>query len=500
MSDESSPSVAPEAPRTAPAPEHTLGATLRTIAIGASFGAAVIHFALAPTHLDERTVDGVFFLVVAWAQVAVAAAVHRWGDRREPWLGALAVHAGVLLVWLGSRTIGFPESHHSSIGFPDTLAAVLEATVVLAAVAHLAGSVARRPAPAVGPVAFGLAGLALAGLVSASVTPRWAGEAAGHGHEAAGGTHAHGEEASGDGHAHGAADAQQVADGDRCDLGFNTEAYNDAAVPGMPHAHDDGTPVDFTLDEWAEVFVNPDNGATPEQVVGYIEDQPTMRDAILTGSLTHSLDPDPWNALTDEEECAQLADELDRAKQVAATYPTVADAEAAGFRMVTTYLPGIAAHYIKPQHFADGFVLEEPEMLLYDGTDPESHVVGLSYYIFQEGDTEPTEGFTGDNDHYHRHTGLCFADGVVVGGTNTTDEQCAALGGSKSDGSAGWMSHVWIVPGCESDWGVFSGANPALEVRTGQEQWESGCGTGRTLDDPLGFEAGGNGPQELAAG
>jgi hypothetical protein len=62
------------------------------------------------------------------------------------------------------------------------------------------------------------------------------------------------------------------------------------------------------------------------------------------------------------------------------------------------------------------------------------------------------------------------------------------------------MSHVWIVPGCESDWGVFSGANPALEIRGGGDEWGSGCGTGKTLDDPLAFETGGNGPQELAAG
>ena len=83
----------------------------------------------------------------------------------------------------------------------------------------------------------------------------------------------------------------------------------------------------------------------------------------------------------------------------------------------------------------------------------------------KDGEEEPTDGFTGDNDHYHRHVGLCIRDGVVAAGSSTSEEDCGAIGGNKSDGTAGWMSHVWITPGCESDWGVFSGANPALKVR-----------------------------------
>jgi hypothetical protein len=499
MSDETS-TAEPAAPAPSPASSmSTLGDTLRTVAMAASVGAAVIHFALAPEHLSERTRDGVFFLVVAWLQLAAAAALYRWRNRPEPWLGAAAVNGVVFLVWLGSRTIDVPATAHASIGFPDGLAAGLEAIVVLAAVVALRPSFASRAVPGISPVAFGVAGLALAGLVSTSVAPGFAGDRHGSpGHGEPG--HDMASMAPGETHDHGGANAVQVTDADRCDLGFNTASFNDAALPGVLHAHDDNTRVDFTIEEWAEVFVDTDTGLTVEGVLGFLDERPVQRDAILTGSMTHTLDPDPWNPLTDEAECAQLADELTRAKQVAATYPTVADAEGAGYHMVTGYLPGIAAHYINYGLLGDGFDLEHPEMLLYDGTEPDSHVVGLSYYILRDTETEPTEGFTGNNDHYHRHTGLCMRDGVVVGGSNTTDEQCAELGGEKIDGSAGWMSHVWIVPGCESEWGVFSGANPALVVRSGLPAWESGCGTGLTMDDPLRFETGGNGPQELAAG
>ena len=338
--------------------------------------------------------------------------------------------------------------------------------------------------------------MALAVLVSASVTPSIAGE---HDHGEGGG-HDHGvegETAAGAGHDHGAgAAATEVDPDDRCDLGFNTEAYNEVSVPGLPHAHDDGTQVDFTLGEWADVFVDPDDGIPPDVVAAYIEDRPLLRDGILSGGITHTLEPDPWNPLTDPDECAALADELARAKEVAATYPTIAEAEAAGYRKVTTYYPGIAAHYMNYGYVDGDFELEKPEMLLYDGDGPTAGIVGLSYYIMKDGDDEPTEGFTGDNDHYHRHVGLCFRDGVVAGGSSTSEEDCGAIGGRKSDGTAGWMSHVWIAPGCESDWGVFSGANPAIKVRglDTSAPAEPGCGTGETMAGSLAFDDPGDGP------
>jgi hypothetical protein len=115
-------------------------------------------------------------------------------------------------------------------------------------------------------------------------------------------------------------------------------------------------------------------------------------------------------------------------------------------------------------------------MILYDGNGPDARVVGLSYYIMQKGDAEPTQGFTGDNDHAHRHIGLCIKDGLVVGDSTTTPEQCEAQGGKKagSSGVGGWMSHAWVVPGCESPWGVFSGASPVLDMQLAQQSGKDG--------------------------
>lgn len=482
---------------TAPPSGTTVGSNLgevaRWVAAAASVGAAVVHFAFAPTHLDEAASHGLFFLVVAWAQLGVGLALVRLRTARWPWLAAAGLHAAVVAVWLVSRTAGLPGDDAESVGFPDALATALEVVAIVAAAVALRPALAARPVARPHPVLAGVAGLAVVGLVSLSLTPSMADD---HDHDDV--AHAEGESAA-EGHDHGdvAHAAAAVDDDERCDLGFNTAAFNDVSEPGEPHVHDDGQPVDFTLEEWAEVFVDPDRGIPADVVVDFIEQRPTLREGILGGSLTHSLDPDPWNPLTDPEECEALADELARAKAVAARYPTIADAEAAGYRKVTGYYPGIAAHYMNFEKLQDGFVLEEPEMLLYDGDGPTAHIVGLSYYIIQEGDEEPTAGFTGDNDHYHRHVGLCIRDGVVAAGSGTSAEDCAALGGRKADGTAGWMSHVWITPGCESDWGVFSGANPALTVRPLGDTSEvpSGCGTGKTMDDDLAFDTRGDGPR-----
>jgi hypothetical protein len=145
--------------------------------------------------------------------------------------------------------------------------------------------------------------------------------------------------------------------------------------------------------------------------------------------------------------------------------------------LVTGYVPGIAAHYIKYSLIDDTFEIDQPEMILYDGDEQDSAVVGLSYYMIHPGDNKPTQGFTGDNDHAHRHIGLCSSKaGVIIGDSKTSAEDCEARGGNKSGGDAGWMSHAWVVPGCESPWGVFSAATPLLDRTLGDATATDGGG------------------------
>lgn len=175
------------------------------------------------------------------------------------------------------------------------------------------------------------------------------------------------------------------------------------------------------------------------------------------------LGPQTWTHVSDPAVCQQLTSQLDQAREVAKKFPKGSDAQAAGYVLVAPYLPGIASHWMNFKLVDSKFDVNQPEMLLYDGNDANANLVGLSYFIRADGDAEPTVGFVGDNDHYHRHEGLCVSEKGVIGDSTTSEEDCKALGGHKSQGASGWMSHAWVVPGCESPWGVFSAQNPILD-------------------------------------
>ena len=84
-----------------------------------------------------------------------------------------------------------------------------------------------------------------------------------------------------------------------------------------------------------------------------------------------------WTAM-DRSTRDVLTQQLAVAHQVTLEYPTVASAVAAGYHMTTTYVPCIGAHYINTKYLYS-FDPSRPAMLLYDGTNPDSKIVGLSY-------------------------------------------------------------------------------------------------------------------------
>jgi hypothetical protein len=97
-------------------------------------GAAAIHFAVVPEHLEEYLPFGLFFIVVGTVPVAVAAAVIL---RPSPplFLAALASSVGLAGLWLLSRTAGLPIGPHPAqpedIGIPDLICTALEAVSAL---------------------------------------------------------------------------------------------------------------------------------------------------------------------------------------------------------------------------------------------------------------------------------------------------------------------------------------------------------------------------------
>lgn len=503
---------APDPGGTRTAASQTPG--LAWLLAGLMAGSGVIHLAMAPAHAGGDLIDPLGFALAGWFQLGIAAMVLARRAARGTYVAAIVGNLALIGLWAWSRTWGLPVGSHAfepeQVGGIDLLTVALQAAGVVVAAALVVSP--RAAASRLTPVVAGLAAFAVLGAATAAVVSP---DAASHNH--AGG------ESAGGGHSHGGADmaAEMAAiDAARCDLGFNPAAYyaetNILGIDtygGGAMAHDDHSllsavavtdPLGGRGSPQLDLLVGLSTKATSESAAGAVvaelanatepEYQAWLQWLKASGMVGHGhahdaaapddnaghgghLGPQGWKAMVDVAQCEQLTAELELAKATGLAYPTAADATAAGYFKVTNYLPGIAAHYMKFGLVDGRFEITEPEMLLYDGNGPDAAIVGLSYYVLLDGEAEPTQGFTGPNDHYHRHVGLCIRGGLVVGDTTTTEEECAARGGVKSGGSAGWMSHAWVIPGCESPWGVFSAANPILDgaLAEASGSGSSGC-------------------------
>lgn len=195
--------------------------------------------------------------------------------------------------------------------------------------------------------------------------------------------------------------------------------------------------------------------------------------SLLTNGHHGAIEQQPMSPAT----MAELKSQLAITREVAEQYPTVAAAEAAGYRRAGPYSPGLGAHYTitsGPALNVDGVMTEEdlrsPLSIIYDGTEPDSPVAGFMYYATTA--TAP-EGFAGANDVWHYHEQICLT--MVDGEINApfgadlaaTEAQCSAVGGFMLD-STQYMVHVWSVPGYNDvDGGVFAEVNPALDCADG---------------------------------
>ena len=528
--------------------------TLGWIVAGLATGAAVIHFAMVPAHIGDSLLDPLGFAVAGWFQLWVAGAALTGRAGRRTWTASVVGNLAITALWVWSRTVGLPFGNHE--GIVEEIGAIdLTAQVLGVGAALLSARLVLNPngGPSRARLAPAFAAAAAIGLATTVITSP----------DAA--THGHAEDATPVLTGHAAQMAQ--IDADRCDTGFNHPSYRDETevlgidtyLGGSMSMTDDGATTATSADGHSHAATaapatttttRPDpnegrgsegldkligltgpagtsEGAAARLVISLGEASDDDYDAWLwwlrsSGAVgsAHAHDssapgdsgghgghvgPHPWTAMTDQAQCDKLADELAAAKAVTEKYDTVAKAEAGGWSKVTGYVPGIAAHYMNFGAVDSTFDVDMPEMILFDGTDPDSAVVGLSYYIIHEGDAEPSQGFTGPNDHFHRHVGLCIVNGVVAGDSQTTAEECEARGGSKAGGDKQWMNHVWIVPGCESPWGMFSAASPVLDGALGRASASDGGGCAGSgvrdrygLDDPVPTGDGGASGNETA--
>ncbi|HEY8546131.1 MAG TPA: hypothetical protein VIL36_13825 [Acidimicrobiales bacterium] len=459
--------------------------TLRVLAALALVGAGVIHFAYAPGHLDTETSHGVFFLVAGWVQLALAAVLALRARPERVWLAVAALaNLAAVGVWVVSRTVGVPGSEAEDVGFPDVAATAFEVVVVLACLALLGGVVKDRAGGTAATggaspfrVLTGVGALATIAVVSMAVSPSFAGD---HG---AGG-HSHG--GDGDGEAMGA---------DHHDDGSGADHHGGIRVAG----------VDMTDEQWAQHRYDSLAGYSSEETIERFEqleaeylsgvllersellqslpeaERQARIDAYVAWAIDNTIDllegaqagdpeemhshgPMEWQPIEDPEDQVALQEQLQQAGAVIQKYPNIAAAEAAGYHQISPYVPGIGAHWINNRLLDTEFDPAEPEMLLFNGTEPTSELVGLSYAAVSQ---EPVEGFVGPNDVWHAHPGLCMLGGLVIGIDGTPEDLCESVGGNIASGLSDLqMAHLWQVPGWESPWGLFSAENPLINVAT----------------------------------
>jgi len=391
-----------------PAPTTTAPATapgVRHLLAGLSAASGAIHLAMVPSHMDEWAAEGIAFLVAGWLQLAFALVVLLLTRPGRAVLAAgAAMNALFVAAWAVTRTTGAPfgpnSGHAESSSLVDLTAVGLEVALVLLVLAVL-----RRPVLGAGlsrrrllGAVPGVAAVGVVALASVALASPSARD------------HAHGS------HAEGADD--------------HAMAGHDDAAGGADH-HAEGAEIRPGGDDRGLSALS--NGHHHEMVVTEL----------------------------DADTQAELDDQLAVTREVAAAYPTVADAEAAGYRRIGPYFPGIGAHYgkttpaeLNPEGVMDREALLHPLAIIYTGTQPHAEVAGFMYLSTSE--SEP-EGFAGTNDTWHYHESLCL-DRLPNGEMNTpfgldnqaTEAQCTGAGGQLLPVSP-YMVHVWSVPGWDDD-------------------------------------------------
>jgi hypothetical protein len=197
----------------------------------------------------------------------------------------------------------------------------------------------------------------------------------------------------------------------------------------------------------------------------------------IENGMKHNTTPDVPLALIPAETRALLLRQLALTSEVTRKFPTVKDAEAAGYRRAGPFLPGLGTHYVGGRTNRTGMLTDadilSPSTIIFDGASPDSPIAGFMYISVAAGPSarEP-EGFAGPNDRWHYHVGICLTPGsngvteALGFDGSITESDCRARGGNYIAATQ-YMLHVWTVPGYSSALGVFSHMNPALTCADG---------------------------------
>jgi hypothetical protein len=382
-----------------------LGGCIAVLLVGAS----AIHFGMMGEHAGMSWSHGTFFALVAFAQLALAALVVT--RRTRPVLAAvILLNLAVIGVWIVSRTAGITigsDGTPEDWGWIDGVCAGMETLAILASVALLRPSFARRPVSGgVGRGSVAFVGIVVVALTAWVFSPSLAADGG-----------------SADGHRHGGG-AEPVAAGAGADHHAAPADDKGLALLSNGHHHEMGP--EQPLDAATRAQLSSEINTTIEVAKLY----PTVAAAEAAGYF-----------------------------RVGGYMPGI------GAHYITF---GPAA--FNPDGRMDDADLRRPLSIIYDGTDPDSVVTGFMYYSMSKEEPEGFAG-PNDVWHYHESLCLKNLPGggldVPFGlDKEATPKQCASVGGRIMPLTQ-WMVHVWSVPGWESRQGLFGEVNPALACPDG---------------------------------
>ncbi len=178
---------------------------------------------------------------------------------------------------------------------------------------------------------------------------------------------------------------------------------------------------------------------------------------IPAADLQHDHDHGETSTELTPEEQALFDEQWQAAVEAAKHHATLDQLEEMGFVRSSGETDGAGEHWTNWDLVNLPFDPARPSQVLVDelvyGEGPE--LIAFSYWVTSDG---PPEGFAGDLDHWHRHRGVCFMDGMILD-ENLQPDECA---GDWLNGENLWMVHAWVVPGVENVYGRFHNVNPLL--------------------------------------
>ncbi len=441
----------------------------------------VIHLVMVPSHMASWAAEGIGFAVAGWLQLGLAAMV-ALRPRRWVLFAGVVLNVGLIALWVVSRTRGFPvgphPDHAESVTLIDGATVAMQTVAILTAMA----AVTFPAIAAVGRLKRGFSALLPLAVVGFTTAVLVSPSARSHSADA-----------------HGATPTVAAADGPAAPAALvAVDGQPVAAADEHPHPNEAAAPaVAAPVAATAQLAASTDVAAAPVAPVAdpaaslatdgasHPHGDPATDGAaapagvdvdqglsVVMNGMKHEQGTAPMDGPT----TAMLAHQLARTAELVAMYPTVADAETAGYRRQGPFAPGLGVHYGKGGGTLVGATITEENvlnpMLIFDGSNPDSRLAGFMYIAF--GVEGVPEGFAGKNDAWHSHSNVC----IVVGPDGSTDtplgadrsdvskELCDTYGGFLID-NTGYMLHVWTVPGYESSLGVFHEASSALPCPDG---------------------------------